>query len=405
MAQKQWELSVYDGDSNRKRTIDADTYNEAYFKAGVSNYPPSRIWSITPLNSQVSEMSEFRKLQAKLEKIDESYFSRLATAADEIALYNQRKPVDELVELIRTELGDQAAEYMSDKLAKGGRIEEDESIIEDDDSLLSDAEYEMVKRVMAQRGHEPHSLGFSNKGEILAKDDLAVGAPEYTIGYNGEILSLTFGPGYESCSDCGGKGRIWGDDGFEKSCPTCYAEGQLRTGKPAGEEINPPKQGWIDKFKSAFEGVEEDASQNFWDETAKKDEQLAILAVEEFDALGFKRHPNWPTGTVLLAHSDQREATRNKFKQEGWTKQYPTDKKDNWFAHPTKPIKAAIEYEAGVTYVSTMDHTIEEDENDARGKMCPVCIGQRREGYGNSCPNCNGEGYVDEAVVEVPSFH
>jgi len=38
-----------------------------------------------------------------------------------------------------------------------------------------------------------------------------------------------------------------------------------------------------------------------------------------------------------------------------------------------------------------------EDENDARGKMCPVCTGGRREGYGRDCPNCNGEGYVTEA--------
>jgi len=42
------------------------------------------------------------------------------------------------------------------------------------------------------------------------------------------------------------------------------------------------------------------------------------------------------------------------------------------------------------------DKVMGEDENDARGKMCPVCTGGRREGYGNDCPNCDGEGYVTE---------
>ena len=45
---------------------------------------------------------------------------------------------------------------------------------------------------------------------------------------------------------------------------------------------------------------------------------------------------------------------------------------------------------------SVIDESVNEDENDARGKMCPVCSGGRREGYGSDCPNCNGEGYLKE---------
>ena len=39
-----------------------------------------------------------------------------------------------------------------------------------------------------------------------------------------------------------------------------------------------------------------------------------------------------------------------------------------------------------------------EDENDAPNKMCPVCIGGKRKGYFADCPNCGGEGYIEEAL-------
>ncbi len=40
-----------------------------------------------------------------------------------------------------------------------------------------------------------------------------------------------------------------------------------------------------------------------------------------------------------------------------------------------------------------------EDVIDDRGRMCPVCYDGRREGYGSDCPNCGGEGYLEEAPV------
>ena len=64
-------------------------------------------------------MNDMRKLMETVEKLDESYHSRLAAAADDIAYYNKRMPDDELIELIRTQLGDMAAQYISDKLAGG----------------------------------------------------------------------------------------------------------------------------------------------------------------------------------------------------------------------------------------------------------------------------------------------
>jgi hypothetical protein len=79
----------------------------------------------------------------------------------------------------------------------GKAIRSAESIEEDDsDDWLSDEEYRMIKDVMAQRGHEPHSLGMSNNGALMARDDLAPGRPAYTIGFNGEVLDLTYDPDY-----------------------------------------------------------------------------------------------------------------------------------------------------------------------------------------------------------------
>ena len=57
--------------------------------------------------------------QNPFESVNESYHSRLAAAADDIAYYNKRMPDDELIELIRTQLGDMAAQYIADKLAGG----------------------------------------------------------------------------------------------------------------------------------------------------------------------------------------------------------------------------------------------------------------------------------------------
>ena len=217
-------------------------------------------------------MSEFRKLQAKLQKIEEGYFKDLDLKLQVLRRANSKLPADQLVRLARDQYGQEAATYLSDQLEREADYEDYKASDpqphmtnllgeEDEDShdiepLLNDEEYEMVKRVMAPRGHEPHSLGFDSKGNINAKDDLSYGGPEYVISQDGKIVSLTYGPGYEECSACKGKGRVSDLQGFKQPCETCDAEGRTLTGAPAGTEINPPKQGWMDKFRSVI-GEEE----------------------------------------------------------------------------------------------------------------------------------------------------
>ena len=71
------------------------------------------------------------------------------------------------------------------KIQKDLFDEDDNSDLEDDgyEPFFNDEEYEKIKQAMAKRGHTPHSLGANKKGQSMAKDDLAVGAPEYTYRY------------------------------------------------------------------------------------------------------------------------------------------------------------------------------------------------------------------------------
>ena len=65
-------------------------------------------------------MATFRELQEKLQQIEESYYSRLATAIDELVNANPRLTSVQLVGKARIELGDEAAKYLSDKLETEG---------------------------------------------------------------------------------------------------------------------------------------------------------------------------------------------------------------------------------------------------------------------------------------------
>lgn len=65
-------------------------------------------------------MPTFRELQEKLQQIEESYYSRLATAIDELVVANPRLTPVQLVGKARIELGDEAAKYLSDKLETEG---------------------------------------------------------------------------------------------------------------------------------------------------------------------------------------------------------------------------------------------------------------------------------------------
>ena len=65
-------------------------------------------------------MSDFRKLQAKLEQIDESYHSRLAAAIDDLVTNNPNVEPVKLVAMVRAQFGDNAAKYLSDQLEDEG---------------------------------------------------------------------------------------------------------------------------------------------------------------------------------------------------------------------------------------------------------------------------------------------
>jgi hypothetical protein len=130
-------------------------------------------------------MSEFRDLQAKLEKIDESYYSRLAAAVDDIALYNKRMPDDELVELIRTELGDQAAEYMRDKLASGERIEEEETAHPSKDRVKDEMTMDEISAIGREHGLNTDDMWkaviFAHDNDMFWEMEMEVRTPEGNV--------------------------------------------------------------------------------------------------------------------------------------------------------------------------------------------------------------------------------
>jgi hypothetical protein len=142
-------------------------------------------------------------------------------------------------------------------------------------------------------------------------------------------------------------------------------------------EVAPPgMEGWIKKRKPEFkkrygddwesvlyatawkqknnESLEEELDDSYRDEWDKEDARVADLNDQVWGDLGFKRHKNWPGGTTQIAHGDLRKAVRAKYKQEGWEKEYPTDKRDQWYVHPTLPLKSAMQYEPGITFITSM---------------------------------------------------
>lgn len=72
-------------------------------------------------------MNDIRKLIESVEKIEESYFSRLAAELDDIIYSNPNVESEKLIRLVRDKYGDDAAQYVSDQLEVG--LEEGESEI------------------------------------------------------------------------------------------------------------------------------------------------------------------------------------------------------------------------------------------------------------------------------------
>jgi len=392
MSQKQWKFRLWDGASNRGSTISADTYDEACWQAGVDTFPPSYIWSIEP---KMNAISEFRKLQEKLERIDESYFSRLAAAADDMALYNQRMPVDELVKLIRTELGDQAAQYISDKLAKGGRIEED----------IDEAAPSVQKgdRIKIQREHH-----IGNKIEEFAGTviDVSQDVHGYKVGVVYRDGNKNIRAWYHVNGVLSGRWydeRIMIESEIEED--TFYHEedtisAQVKSLLAQGKEVRSAISGAIGKV-------------------TRTDGRLLYIQNlgRQEDVTSFDNNPEYkihPKGFYYVIESDYENELDEGIDEGKWD--YPDHIKgkgsspdylrtDILNKEARKKFRKA---EKAKAHQARMRGEVDEDVMDERGKMCPVCIGQRREGYGNDCPNCNGEGYVDEAVgvgEELPPIH
>lgn len=44
---KEYEIAIFDGFSNRKRRIMAESYDDAYWQSGIAGHPPGYISSVT----------------------------------------------------------------------------------------------------------------------------------------------------------------------------------------------------------------------------------------------------------------------------------------------------------------------------------------------------------------------
>jgi hypothetical protein len=326
-------------------------------------------------------MSEFRDLQAKLEKIDESYMSRLAAAVDDIALYNKSMSDEELIALVNTELGDVAAEYMREKLASGETVEEGFGDWMDD--LTNAAENERDHRYDHDPSfHDDEPISAQVKG-LLAQGKSVIcriaGASGVVYSANPEDGTIVF------------KDQNIGEKiGFDVDSKT-------------GLEI----KGYVDHyaivqhtdidegFGDWVQGKAEKYAQKVNVGTAKR---VAELVRDE----GIK---------MTVIHIRYTTGGKGKLIQDA-LERYIEHSPDGEYAEAIRYVLPALDKDAKtmrdaeISAFGAPFDELGEDATDARGKTCSVCSGGRREGYGNDCPNCGGEGYVEEAVgEELPPIH
>jgi len=135
--------------------------------------------------------------------INESYHSRLAAAAEDIAHYNKRMPDDELIELIRTQLGDMAAQYMSDKLA-GGETDWKENLRKTLDNM-DKPNYSWSNRTDGlEEGEEDKNLGpYEENYEQWLGQTVKITGGEYQ-GETGKVIDATW-----EYSDSGSKEGVY----------------------------------------------------------------------------------------------------------------------------------------------------------------------------------------------------
>jgi len=332
-------------------------------------------------------MSEFRDLQAKLQRIDESYMSRLAAAVDDIALYNKSMPDEKLIALVNTELGDVAAEYMREKLASGEEIEEN----------FGDWMDDLTQAASDEREHRyDHDPSFHDDEPISAqvKSLLAQGKSVISriSGASGVVYSANPEDGTIVFKDQNIGEKIGFDvdskTGLElKGFVDHYAIVQY-----TDESIDEGVGSWLKRLDNRTAGWIEDKSAVH---SAKQAHEMTkeVGTREAAETIAFSSRDG--KGSALAA-------------LERYLRDYP----DGEYAESVRYLLPAVAQAQGKwdsikkQGEEFFGGYVDEDAMDDRGKMCPVCTGGRREGYGNNCPNCGGEGYVEEAVgEELPPIH
>lgn len=339
-------------------------------------------------------MSEFRKLVDKLQKIEEGFYSKLATEVGELVRANPGLSPVQLVQLTREIHGQEAATWLSDRLEAEGDA--------------ADYFAEEEKELPSPKNLEPDKTGYEH---LRHPDDVAdlekqkeedfwdwIGKNPFESvkeNYGKETHADMVDYWTESLKSSMVRKGVWeqaveavGGDMQELNWAiqdeaNSIADSYHGTGEGIGtSDINHfivsvfSQLGVEDVFgwNKRREGVGEDASQSFWDDVAKGDEKIAEYGLAEFGDMGFQRNSNWPSGTTLVAINDLRKQIRTKFRLEGWTKQ-----EDNWYQHPSLPYMSTVEYDRGRTLVTSMlpyGAKIEEDiinvPNELRGDLAMV---------------------------------
>lgn len=113
---------------------------------------------------------------------------------------------------------------------------------------------------------------------------------------------------------------------------------------------------WIESQKKVneeeitYESALTDRIAEGWIEDMEaEDAETLKFNFSEWADLGFKKDRNWPGGTTLVALKDLRKEARAKFKLEGWQKD-----EGGWWIHPDKEFMSTIEFQRGVTTVTSM---------------------------------------------------
>ena len=131
-------------------------------------------------------MNEMRKLMEAVGKIDESYFSRMAAAIDELIVNNPNLSQDKLVAIVRSKFGQEAATYLSDKFESEADLDDWEN--SDPQPHMREDEGDDKKEFLDKlKGvpKEPLYVGFDQSGDIERAVNVKLKGEDHEIhGYD-----------------------------------------------------------------------------------------------------------------------------------------------------------------------------------------------------------------------------